>query len=162
MSFTNEQYVNGVKKLILIYKSEWINRMRVFLRYIDEHCTDNNFGDFPAMIEELRRIVNNGGAVITRHMSLMERKNFPEVDDMRDYKEITQDESGMERCTPMPCVTAIRHDEEDDRIPEPDMLRAKLDPNYGDKYLIEVFEKMGYKVNNKDKILGLGSNDGNS
>jgi len=99
MSYTNEQYANEVKKLTLIYKCEWINRMHVFLRYIDEHFADNNFGDFPAMLEELRRIVDNGDAVITRHMSLLERKNFPEVDDMLDYKEITHDESGMWKLT---------------------------------------------------------------
>lgn len=93
MSFTNEQYVNGVKKLTLIYKSEWINRMRVFLRYIDEHCTDNNFGDFPAMMEELKRLVFTGSFVISRQLELMERRRLPEVDDMRDYEEIKNDTS---------------------------------------------------------------------
>lgn len=94
MSFINEQYVNEVKKLTLIYKSEWINRMRVFLRYIDEHCTDNNFGDFPAMIEELKRLVFTGSSVISRQIELMERRRLPDVDDMRDYEEIKNDTSG--------------------------------------------------------------------
>ena len=94
MSFTNEQYVNGVKKLTLIYKCEWINRMHVFLRYIDEHCTDNNFGDLPAMMEELKRLVFTGSSVISRQLELMERRRLPEVDDMRDYEEIKNDTSG--------------------------------------------------------------------
>lgn len=94
MSFTNEQYVNGVKKLALIYKCEWINRMHVFLRYIDEHCTDNNFGDFPAMMEELKRLVFTGSSVISRQLELMERRRLPEIDDMRDYEEIKNDTSG--------------------------------------------------------------------
>lgn len=94
MSFTNEQYVNGVKKLTLIYKCEWIKRMHVFLCHIDEHCTDNNFGDFPAMIEELKRLVFTGSSVISRQLELMERRRLPEVDDMRDYEEIKNDTSG--------------------------------------------------------------------
>jgi hypothetical protein len=94
MSFTNEQYVNGVKKLTLIYKCEWISRMHDFLRYIDEHCTDNNFGDFPAMMEELKRLVFTGSSVISRQLELMERQRLPEVDDMGDYEEIKNDTNG--------------------------------------------------------------------
>ena len=95
MSFTNEQYVDGVRKLILVYKCDWINRMREFLSYIDEHCTDNNFGNFPAMLEEIKRLVFTGSSVISRQLELMERKRLPKVDDMRDYEEIKNDASGM-------------------------------------------------------------------